>query len=87
MFRGNILFSIFNWDMLEDTKQHYFLCEVVWIVRQVQDEAILRAKIITTFRGSSLNWYMKLSVVLAGNHQKSLYHIRSWLVNESKKPM
>ena len=50
----------------EDPEKHWFLCEVVWTVRQVQDEAIKRSQMITTLGGSALDWYMKFSVVPTG---------------------
>ena len=42
-------------------------------------------KVITTFSGHPLNWHMNFYVVIAGNHQKSLYRVRSGLVYEFMK--
>ena len=52
---SDIKFPIFNGNWLEDLEQHWFMCEAVWIVQQVQDEAIKRAQMITTFRGHALD--------------------------------
>ena len=41
---GNYInLPIFNGYVLEDPVQHWFLCKVVWIVQQVQEEAIKKA--------------------------------------------
>ena len=66
MSRGDIKLPIFNGNGLEDLDKNWILCEVVWTMRQVWDEAIKRAKMITTFRGRALDWYMKFYVVLVG---------------------
>ena len=39
---------IFNGNGLDDPKQHWFICEVVWIVRQIQYENIKKAQMIMT---------------------------------------
>ena len=52
----------------------------------VQDEAVKRAQMIMTFRGHALDWYMKLSLVPAGNPKMFLDHIQTKLINEFKKP-
>ena len=44
----DIKLPIFNGNGLEDPKQHWFLCEFIWIMRQIQDENIKRAQMITT---------------------------------------
>ena len=41
---------------------------------------------ITTFRGRTLDWYMKLFVVPVGIPEKSLDQIQSGLVDELKNP-
>ena len=41
---------------------------------------------ITTFRGHSLDWYMKFLVVPVGVPHKSLDHIWIRLIEEFKKP-
>ena len=83
---NDIKLQIFNGNGLEDPEQHWFLCEAVWKVRQVQDESIKRAQMITTLRGRALDWYMKLFMVLVGIHQKSLDQIHTGFIEEFKKP-
>ena len=63
---NDIKLHIFNGNGLEDPKKHWFLCEFVWTMRQVQDEAIKRDQMITNLRGHALEWYMKLYIVTKG---------------------
>ena len=63
MVGNDIKFSIFNGNGVEDPEKHWFLCESMWSMRQVQDEAIIKDQRITNLRGSALDWYMKLYVV------------------------
>ena len=62
MARADIKLPIFNGNGLEDPKKHWFLCEVVWTMRQIQDENIKKAQMITTLRGRTFEWYMKFSI-------------------------
>ena len=47
--------SVFRGTGLEDPKQHWFLCEVVWNVKQVTDDDIKMAQLTTMFRDRALN--------------------------------
>ena len=67
----DIKLSIFNGNGLEVPKKHWFLCEVVWTVREVQDEKIKKAQMITTLRGHALDQYMIFSIVPVGFAQKT----------------
>ena len=71
----DIKLPIFNGNGLEDPEQHLFLCEAVWTVRQIQDENIKKAQMITTLRGLTFEWYMKFSIVLVGVVYKMLNEI------------
>jgi hypothetical protein len=44
----------------DDPEQHFFVCEIVWVAKNIQDEAVNIAQLATTFRGRALAWYMKL---------------------------
>lgn len=46
---------VFKGTCLEDPEQHWFLCEVVWSVKQVIDDDIKMAQLTTTFRDRVLN--------------------------------
>ena len=50
---------VFKGTRLEDPEQHWFLCEVVWNVKQVIDDDIKMAQLTTMFRDIALNWFMK----------------------------
>ena len=52
---NDINFPLFNGNGIEDLEKHWFLCEAVWAMRQIQDEAIKQAQIITTLRSSVLD--------------------------------
>jgi hypothetical protein len=52
---------IFRGDGSEDPNQHWFLCEVVWNIKNVTDEVVIR----TQFGDRALSWYMKLIQGLA----------------------
>jgi hypothetical protein len=56
---------IFKRDGSEDPDQHWFMCEVVWNIKGITDEAIKRTQFNTTLRDSALSWYMKLVQGLA----------------------
>jgi hypothetical protein len=49
----------FRGDGSEDPDQHWFLCEVVWSIKNVIDEVVKRAQFSTTLRDRALSWYMK----------------------------
>ena len=55
MVGTNIKFPIFNGNGLKDLEQHWFLCEVVWTVRQIQDENIKKTQMITILQVRALN--------------------------------
>ena len=44
----DIKLPIFNGNGLEDPEKHWFLCESIWIVRQIQAEDIKREEMVTT---------------------------------------
>jgi hypothetical protein len=50
---------IFRGDGYEDPDQHWFLCEVVWSIKQVTNEDVKRSQFSTTLRDRALSWYMK----------------------------
>ena len=56
----------FNGNGAEDPKQHWFLCEVVWMVRLVHNANIKKAQMITNLRGRTLDWFINFSVAPIG---------------------
>jgi hypothetical protein len=75
---------IFRGDGSEDPDQHWFLCEAVWNIKNVTDEAVKRTQFSTTLRDRALSWYMKLVQGLA--QPKPLNQIKNVLIAEFKKP-
>ena len=67
---------------LEDHEQHWFLCNVVWSVKQVVDDAIKMAHLTTTFRDRALNWFMKYS----NGHVRTLLEVKATMIAKFKKP-
>ena len=72
MARNDMKLPIFNVIKLEDVEKHLFLCESIWVVRQVKYEGIKMAHIIMTFKSTSLDWYMKFLASPAGTMQKDV---------------
>ena len=77
---------IFNGNGLEEPEKHWFLCESIWTVRQVQDSIVKSAHMIMTFRVHSLDWYMMFYVLLGGTRQNSLDQIHNGFIDEFKNP-
>ena len=75
---------IFRGDGSEDPYQHWFLCEAVWNIKSITDEAIKRTQFNTMLRDHALRWYMKLVQGLA--QPKPLNEIKNMLIVEFKKP-
>ena len=80
----DIKLPIFWGTSVEDLDQHLFLCEVVWSIKQVQDDDTKRAKLATTFRDRSLTWFMKFST--STQQPKTIQEIKDELKKEFKKP-
>jgi hypothetical protein len=74
---------IFKGDGSENSDQHWFLCEAVWSIKKVIDEAVKRAQFSTTLRDCALSWYMKF--VKAFVQPKALNDIKTALSVEFKK--
>jgi hypothetical protein len=73
----------FRGDGSEDPEQHWFLCEAVWSIKNITDEAVKRAQFSTTLRDRALSWYMKF---VQGATPKPLNSIKTSLIVEFKKP-
>jgi hypothetical protein len=73
----------FRGDGYEDPEQHWFLCEAVWSIKNITEEAVKRAQFSTTLRDRALSWYMKF---VQGATPKPLNAIKTSLIVEFKKP-
>jgi hypothetical protein len=74
----------FRGDGSEDPDQDWFLCEVVWSIKNVTNEVVKRAQFSTTLRDRALSWYMKL--VQGISQPKPLNEIKNVFIAEFKKP-
>ena len=68
----------------KDPDQHFFLCEAVWNIKQVQNDDTKRAQLETTFRDKALTWFMKFSTSM--QQPKTIQEIKDELKKEFKKP-
>ena len=55
-------------------------------MRQIQDENIKKAQMITTLQDHALDWYMKFSIVPVGVIPKAFNDILVGLIDEFRKP-
>ena len=62
----DIQLPTFNGNGAEDPKHYWVICEVVWMVRLVQNVDLKKTQMITTLRGHALNWFMNFCVVPLG---------------------
>ena len=61
MMDDDMKLPIFRGPGLEDPEQHWFLCDAVWNVKQVQNDVVKIVQLTNTFRDRALNWFMKYS--------------------------
>jgi hypothetical protein len=74
----------FRGDGSEYTDQHWFLCKVVWSIKNVTGENVKRDQFSTTMRDHAPSWYMKL--VQGVTQPKPLNDIKIVLIIKFKKP-
>jgi hypothetical protein len=70
----------------DDVEQHWFMCEAIWSVKRVTDEASKIAQLETTFRDRALTWYMKYKATACVGQARSLTEIKRDLLREFQKP-
>ena len=46
---------LFHGNMTKDLEQYWFLCEVVWTVRQITDDEVNKGQLAITLRGHPLD--------------------------------
>jgi hypothetical protein len=46
----------------EDPEKHLFICENIWVAKQIIDEDTKVSQLEITFRDHTLDWYMGLSI-------------------------
>ena len=79
---NGIRLPIFRGTRLEDPYQHWFLCEAVWSVKQVTNDDIKMAQLMTMFRVRALSWFMKYT----DRQERTLMEVKDALTVEFKKP-
>ena len=78
----DIKILVFKGSGSEDPEQFWFLCEAVWTAKNILDQDIRRAQLVTSFRDWALTWFMKFSST--PNHV--LADIKTTMIKEFKKP-
>ena len=86
MVGDDVKIPLFQGNGTKDPEQYWFLCEAIWIVKQVQDDDIKKGQLAMTFRGWALDWYMKFVQVPMRHPYKTLAQIRTGLIEEFKNP-
>ena len=82
-----IKLPLFHGNGSKDPEQHLFLYDVVWGAKQVQEDDVKKAQLMTTFRDYALTGFMKYyDPSLATVAPKSFAKIRTALKSEFKKP-
>ena len=68
----------------EDPEQHFFICEAVWNIKQVQNDDIKRTQLTKTFRNRALTWFINLFA--SAQQPRTIKEIKDELKKEFKKP-
>ena len=76
---------LFHGKRTKDPEQYWFLCEVVWTVKQNKDDEVNKGQLETTLRGRALDWFMKFVQVPTGAPAKTLAEVRKGLIEEFRK--
>ena len=71
---------MFHGNWIEDLEQYWFLCEVVWTVRQTVDDDVKKGQLAPTLRGRALDWYMKFIQVPMETLAKTLAEVIKGLI-------
>ena len=77
----DIKLPVFRGTRSEDPEQFWFLCEVAWTTKNIMDQDIRRAQLVTSFRDRALTWFMKFS----STQSHALDDIKAAIVKEFKK--
>ena len=67
---------IFKGTGSEDPEQHWFLCEAIRTIKQIQDDNVKLVQLATTFRERPLTWYMKYTA----GHNSTLAEVRTAMI-------
>ena len=77
---------IFNGNGIDYLEQYWFLCEAIWMSRQIVDDDVKKIQLPTTVRGHALEWFMRFTRIPQGGTMKTLDEIQTGLFEEFKNP-
>jgi pyruvate/oxaloacetate carboxyltransferase len=60
----------------------FFICEDIWSMKWIMNEALNITQLETTFRGRALTWYMKYKTTVPTGKTRSLTKIKRDLLRD-----
>jgi hypothetical protein len=66
----------------EDIDEHLFICEKIWVAKQVTYEDTKMVQLAITFRDRILDWYMGLAVSSPQGAPTTIADVKKALINE-----
>ena len=78
--------SIFHENSKEDSEQHSFVCDTIWLVKQTTDNCVKIVLLETTFRDFVLAWYMKFKATTPLGRGRMLTDIQQTLFKVFQNP-
>ena len=72
---------IFKGTGAEDPKQHWFLCEAMWTIKEINDDNLKLVQLVTTLRDRALTWYIKYTTI-----PRTLIQVKTAMIKYFKKP-
>ena len=85
MARDTMKLPLFHVNGTTGPELYWFLCEVVWNIRQATDDDVKKGQLATTLRGCTLNWFMNFIQVPQGTSMNKLNEIQMGLIEEFRK--
>jgi hypothetical protein len=72
----------FHEEWSEDLEKHLFICENIWVAKQITDEDTKVAHLAITFRDRALDWYMGLTVNIPQEAPTTIANVKKEIINE-----
>jgi hypothetical protein len=70
----------------DDVEQHWVMCEAIWFVKRITNEAAKITQLETVFKNIALTWYMKYKATGLTKQARSLTKIKQDMLKEFQKP-
>jgi hypothetical protein len=67
-------------------KKHLFICEIIWTMKNIEDDDAKIAQLEMTFKDHALLWYMKYHTMTPLGQTRTLVMVRQVILKELKKP-